>query len=530
MIAAVLIALLLQAAPPMTAAAEPKPGAIRGRITAGDTGKPLRRVRVNIQRAIDPGARITASTNSQGQFEAKNVPPGSYYVSAARAGYLTTQYGQRRPLERGLIVDVGEAAVVDKIDLALARAGVIAGRITDELGEPYPGVSVDALGTRYELGKRVPSPAGGATTDDLGHYRIVGLPPGTYYVVASSPETWRTEKQESFGYASTYYPGGPVDLAQLVTLGASQQRTDLDFSLNASRTARITGRVQSETGEPVAAPQVTLAYSFPGLVMTAGMRTVRGAGDGSFEIKDVSPGNYVVLGGGEDRPVSVAGADIEDLTLVRKTGSTVSGTLVTDEDARPAFQPSGIRVLLVAPTGRVLPTVRVVSFEPDWSFKMASLGGPFLFRMIGLPDSWTLRSVKLDDRDITDAPWDVPTGGKQIGGMKMVITQKIGRVSGSVVDEAGQPTVNATIVVFAEDESLWMPGSRFVRFTRPARDGTFSISGLPAGTYRAVARSYVEDGQWEDRAFLEEVRDSGARFALTDGGSHTLNLKVPAVR
>jgi hypothetical protein len=529
MIAALLLGLVLQSAP-ATPAAEAKPGVIRGRITAGDTGKPLRRVRVNIQRATDAGSRITASTNALGLFEAKSIPPGSYYVSAARAGYLTVQYGQRRPLERGLIVDVSEGAAVDKIDLTLPRAGVLAGRITDELGEPYPGVSVDALGTRYDLGKRVPSPAGGATTDDLGHYRITGLAPGSYYVVASSTETWRNEKQESLGYASTYYPGGAVDLAQLVTLGPSQQRTDLDFSLNASRTARITGRVQSETGEPVAAPQVTLAYSFPGLTLTAGMRTVRGAADGSFEIKDVSPGNYVLLGGAEDRPIAVAGADIEDLTLVRKTGSTVSGTLVTDEDVRPAFQPSGIRVLLVAPDGHVLPTVRVVSLEPDWSFKMANLGGPFLFRMIGLPDAWTLRAVRLDDRDITDTPWDVPTGGKQIGGMKLVISQKIGRVSGSVVDEAGQPTVNATIVVFAEEENLWMPGSRFVRFTRPARDGTFSISGLPAGTYRAVARGFIEDGQWEDRAFLEEVRDSATRFVLADGGSHTLSLKVPAVR
>jgi hypothetical protein len=38
------------------------------------------------------------------------------------------------------------------------------------------------------------------------------------------------------------------------------------------------------------------------------------------------------------------------------------------------------------------------------------------------------------------------------------------------------------------------------------------------------------DGQWEARTFLEEVRDSATRFALTDGGSHTLSWKDPAVR
>jgi hypothetical protein len=215
---------------------------------------------------------------------------------------------------------------------------------------------------------------------------------------------------------------------------------------------------------------------------------------------------------------------------LRKSGSTVSGTLVTDEETRPPFQPSGVRVSLQAPYGKVLPTVRVVSLEADWSFKMAELGGPFLFRLIGLPQGWTVAAVRLDDKDITDAPWDVPTGGRQIGGLKIVVTQKVGRVSGSVVDEANQPTSSAAIVVFAEDETLWIPGSRFVRTTRPDRDGRFSIAGLPGGTYRAIARAYIEDGQWEDPKFLEEARDTAVKFILGEGGAQTLTLKVPAVK
>lgn len=527
---AALIAIILLQQPPAAAPADGSPGIIRGRITAADTGKPLRRATVTIVPASDPGGRMTAGTNSQGQFEAKNVPPGSYYVSVARGGFLGLQYGQRRPRERGVTVDVRPGATVDKIDIALPRGGVLAGRITDELGDPYPGVAVSAVGTRYSLGKRVPEPAGNATTDDLGQFRIAGMPPGSYYVVASSTETWRTDRKETLGYASTYFPGGPIDFAQLVTLAPSQQRTDLDFSLHASRTGRIAGRVQTESGQPVSAPGVTLAYSFPGLIMTAGMRTVRGAPDGSFEIKDVAPGVYAVLGGSDEEIVTMAGADVDNLTLIRKSGSTVTGTLVTDEEARPPFQPSGVRVTLIAPTGKVLPTVRVVSFEPDWSFKMQGLGGPFLFRLLGLPDGWALGAVRLDDKDITDVPWDVPTGGRQIAGLKIVLTQKIGRVSGNVVDETNRPTSNATIVVFADDEALWLSGSRFVRTMRPDRDGRFSITGVPPGTYRAIAREYVEDGQWEDRAFLEAARAAAASFTLGEGRSHTLTLKVAAVR
>ena len=533
MIAPVLAAVLILQVSSAGQAADVKPGVIRGRISAADTGKPLRRAAVTIVPAAESGfvsTRITANTNSLGQFEAKDVPPGLYYVSGARAGFLSVQYGQRRPLERGLTVEVRGGAVTDRIDLALPRGGVLAGRITDELGEAYPGVPITVLGTRYNLGKRTPYPAGGGTTDDLGQFRIAGLPPGSYYVLASSTETWRTEKKEVFGYTSTYYPGGPINLAQLVTLALSQQRTDLEFSLHAGRAARITGRVENENGQPAAAAGVALAYSFPGVIMTAGMRNSRAAGDGTFEFKDVPSGTYDVMGGNDQHTVTVAGADVEDLVLVTRTGSTVSGTLVTDEDARPPFPPAGVRVSLLAPTGKVLPTVRVASLDADWSFKMTNLGGPFLFRPVGLPDGWMLAAVRLDDRDITDVPWDVPTGGRQIGGLKIVVTQKVGRVTGSVVDDSNAPTANAAVVVFPEDESLWIPGSRFLRSTRPDKDGRFSMTGLPAGSYRAIAREFVEDGQWEDRAFLDAARDSAVSFVLSEGGSRALTLKVPAPR
>jgi hypothetical protein len=529
-------AIVLAAALPATAQtaspADVKPGSISGRITAAETGKPLRRARVTLMSAAEStGAPpITANTNAAGYFEAKNVPPGSYYVAAVRAGYLNVQYGQRRPTERGLTVELLPSQTLGRIDLSLPRGGVLAGRITDELGEPYPGVRVDALATRYSMGRRVRFPAGVATTDDLGQFRLAGLPPGTYYVAASSTETWRTEKKETYGYASTYFPGGPPDQAQAITLALSQERSDLHFSLHAGRAARITGRLLRETGEPIAAGQVTLAYTDPGGgMMTAGMRSVRTERDGSFELKDVPGGMFCVGCGGAEQIVTVDGADIENLVLVSKTGSTVLGTLTTDDGA-PPFPLSGVRVLLEAPYEKVLPTVRVVSVDTDLSFKLTNLGGPFLFRVRGLPDGWTLGSVRMDDKDITDSPWDVPTGGKNFSGLQIVVTQKIGRLLGNVVDSTGKPSSGATVVVFSDQSDLWMPGSRFISTTRPASDGHFSITGLPAGTFRAIARELVEDGQQYDRTFLEEARDGATRFVLGEGASEAITLKLPATQ
>ena len=74
----------------------------------------------------------------------------------------------------------------------------------------------------------------------------------------------------------------------------------------------------------------------------------------------------------------------------------------------------------------MLPTVYINPVDPDWSFKLSNLGGPFMFRVAGLPANWTLGAVRLNEKDITDAPWDVPTGAKELVGLKVVVTQKIG--------------------------------------------------------------------------------------------------------
>lgn len=514
------------------------PGAIRGRITAADTGRSLRRARVSLVPTSAPVSRpsIMASTNAQGHFELKGVAAGSYFVSASRAGHLQLQYGQRRPRERGLAVEVHNGQIVERIDIALPRAGILAGRITDELGEPYPGVRVMALEIRYELGRRVPFPVGNATTDDLGQYRMPGLGPGSYLVSGLSQETWRNEKKETLGYAAIYFPGVAVDMAQPVSLGVSQERVDMDFALTASRTARVSGRVQRPTGEPMPGEPVSLALTVRGggFVLANSPISTRTAPDGSFEIRDVAPGDYIVRSGSRGESASMAltvANDIENLILVPRGGSTVTGSVVTDEGTPPPFPASGVRLFLIAPEpDKVLPTVRVPAVNNDWSFTLTSLGGPFVFRLQGLPDDWMLDAVRLNDRDITDVPYDVPTGGRDIAGLEVVLTQKVGKIEGNVVNADGKPTVDATVIIFSDDSALWMPGSRFVRSTRPDSSGVFSVAALPAGTYLAVAKDVVIDGQWENKEFLESVRKDAVRVTLSQGGSESVALKMPPPR
>jgi hypothetical protein len=270
---------------------------------------------------------------------------------------------------------------------------------------------------------------------------------------------------------------------------------------------------------------VTIAYSYPGSILTAGMRSVRTAADGSFTIKAVPGGTYSVMSGGDDAILTVNGVDIDGVVLTHRTGSTVSGTIVTDEGTPPPFPVSGVRVMIDTSSDKVLPTVRVVQVGNDWSFKMQGLGGPFLFRLTGLPEDWMLASGTLNGQDITDEHFDVPTGGKEITGAKLVVTRRVTRLTGTVLDDRGNPMPAASVLVFADDPQDWFPHSRAVRVTRPDADGRFTITHLPPGTYRAVAVDFIEQGQEEDAAFLRELRDAATLFTLMEGGIQTLRLE-----
>ena len=69
---------------------------IRGRVTALDTGRPLRRARINVN-APELQETRNVSTGSDGRFEVTNLPAGNYSVSVVRGGYLRLGYGQKRP-------------------------------------------------------------------------------------------------------------------------------------------------------------------------------------------------------------------------------------------------------------------------------------------------------------------------------------------------------------------------------------------------------------------------------------------------
>lgn len=522
---------------------------LRGFVVASDNGSPIRRAQVRISGQGVP-SRL-ATTDAQGRFEIKELPAGRYTVTASKAGFVSLQYGQRRPLESGTPIDLADKQVLDKLVIGLPRGSVISGRITDEFGEPVANAVVTALRYGYAAGARRLLPGAGQnsrdTTDDQGQFRLFGLSPGEYVVSAafrSGGGEITDPAGEPTGYASTYYPGTPnVAEAQRVTVAIGQEQSNVTFALIATRLVRVTGAVVNAQGVPVGNGMVMLA---PAAARLGGamLQTTSGRIDGSgqFRIPNVAPGRYLAQvrtnrgRGGLDadgqfgrQDITVGGDDLDGVVIVTGPGARVFGQVTTETNAAPSVRPRQVQVFArLAEPDQAMPTAGgVARLNDDWTFEISGLFDPRLFR-VGLPQGWTLKAVSLDGQDITDTPLDLPPG-QTATGLQIVITEKLTDVSGRVTDARGSAITDVTVVIFPVDEARWTYQSRFVRAARPDQEGRFQIRGLPPSDhYLAVAVQGVEDGQAGDPEFLRRIRDQATDFSLNDGEMRALDLRFDA--
>jgi hypothetical protein len=261
--------------------------------------------------------------------------------------------------------------------------------------------------------------------------------------------------------------------------------------------------------------------------------------DGSFVLSNVAPGEYglaaIVRGPGIGDlqqvmlPITITGDDVAGLALQMTPGSHVTGRVVGEEGTALPSSPAGTRVdPLPMPTDvpiriQNIGTQGIVT--DDWSFEMKGLGGTILFRPSKLPAGYMLKSVLLDGRDVTDTPIDIK-GTEDLTGLQVVVTSRVTEINGTPRDAKGQPVPEYTVLVFAEDPARWKYPSRFLATARPDQQGHFKVANLPPGRYLAVAVDYLEEGQSEDPDYLEALRPLATRFALGEGETKTLELKV----
>jgi hypothetical protein len=568
-------------------------GVISGYVVAADTGRPIKRARIVVTSAqlgargrqgaaallealrgrgpggrageavsagADPVAALAATlrvvqaaqTDDQGRYEVKGLAAGRYLVSASKTGFVTVNFGQRRPLRPGTPIELGDGQRLEHVNFVLPRGSVIAGHIFDEDGEPLARAGVTVWRYQYQGGERRLVAAGSDQTDDRGQYRVYGLPPGEYVVSAVARLFARPVErllafagqappaesdEDTLGYAPTYYPGVTTAAqATPVAVGLGQEAANVDFQLQLVKLARVSGVLYGSDGTPLAGGVVLLQPDEAGAAR-ADTITARARADGAFTIDNVPPGRYTLFARnrpGRDQPpdyavvpVVVAGADLGNVSVVLTPGATVSGTIAFDPNASTTPRSlAGFRVTVPALDPLPVAGNQPARVNEDGTFTVAGIPpGRHAIRAPSPPAPWVLQAVIVDGRDVTDTPIELGAG-QRVTGVQVVFTDRVTELVGSVRDERGDPVIGFTVIAFSTDPATWRAQSRTIHAAQPDQTGAFRIRGLPPGSYYLVATDDVEPGEWFDAAFLQEAQKSAVRVTLAEGQTTSQDLTV----
>lgn len=546
---------------------DPLTSSISGRVTTVDTGAPIRGAEVRL--SVDGRFSRLVTTGGDGRFEVRNLPAGEYRLTVSKSGFITFEFGQRRPFESPSTITVreGESATGN---VALLRGGVIFGRVVDQYGDPSVGTRVQVMRLRAEGGERRLLPVGAPDqTDDTGAFRVYGLPPGDYYVAASTGLIDALKRDPP-----VYYPGTMTFAeAQPVTLPAGAE-VNADVQIfEGARTATVSGVVLTSSGAPGSGAMIDLTPStmstMPGAQGIVQLRA-DAAADGSFSIQNVPPGAYTLsaslipeffagfIAGAQDAqrgaggppppgmpmsgnfrvssaalreqmlsrlperavlPVNVTSEGISGITLTTRRGGRVTGRYVADTGVtRPLPTSLSIALRGSGPGNAGLHMTGATSGE----FELAGASGPSRVEVEGVPDGWSVKAILLDGEDVTDVPFDL--SGKT-GTMRVVMTDRLTSLSGTVQSDRNRRDHN--VLVFVDDPARWTSSSRFVRTVRADADGRFEIRGLPPGErYFVAALEYLEAGEEQDRPLLDRLRSRAASVTLGDGEQRSIQLDL----
>lgn len=511
---------------------------VSGRIVDVESGRPLRKARVRLHSEAFPEGR-GASTDDDGRYVFEDLPAGKYHLVVRKGSYVPSGYGQGDPYEAPRLLELAPGQKLPNIDVGLQRGGVIAGRITDEIGEPVPNIGVRVLRMYRMEGRRRLVPGGSgfsSTTDDRGYYRVFGLSPGEYYVSASGLDSGGPgmHMDDVEGPVRTYFPGTPViDEAQRVEVGPGQEVLSVNFALDSGRPFSISGTVVDSTGQPPAPAYVMAEHSVDLMGMNMGGEVKP---DGSFVLENLSPGTYLVsarVGENEgefaEAKVSLTDGDVTGLALVTSPGKIVSGQLLFETEPRQPVTPQQFQFRARSAESGSLFQQHHFEVGPDWTFEVRLHKGPVLIRADRLPGPWVLKAILQGGVDVTDTGIDI-TRGERVDGVRILLSSRRSTVSGRVKDTSGRTVTNCTVIVFAEDSNRWGPLSRYVDSGRPNQEGRYELAHLPPGNYLAVALAQLDPEQNDAPEYLERLRGYATPFELRDGEQRTLDLQLADVR
>ncbi len=533
-------------------ASGPASGTITGRVVSED-GEGLSNVSVYLMTvgSAQPGASRTNATDEDGNFRFTGLPPRSYSINANRWKAFVPA-----PLPASERMTPRYHRIGENVTITMIRGGVITGRVTTATGDPVIGIQVGATLVRDAEGNPMRAQQGGAqprVTDDRGIYRLFGLAPGTYIVVANAGFFNFPQPTPYDGQVPVYYPSSTRDTAAEVNVTGGGEATGIDIRYRDERGHVVSGKVaRVESQGPTVGAWITLYSIVTGFPVGRSFTRPQ-EGNNGFAIYGIPDGEYEIIAsqGGFDRDdgyvsqpqrVTIKGSDVTGIDLKMFPMASISGKVVLEAapSACESKTRSTIEEVLLSPRRDERTKVDTISqFYYLTGFAAANEKGEFTVRNLRpdryfieprLPNElWYVKSIVMPAAsagqtqraaakapaatDVSRAGFNIKHGDKMTG-VTLTIADGAATVRGKVVPEKeGASLPNRLRVHLAPAEAT--SADEALRYAEtPAGNGsTFSFSNLAPGKYWLIARPVPAD-EYLDRPPLPVAWDGAERAKL----------------
>ncbi len=545
---------------------------LSGTVIQGDAHLPLKNVEVILVRGLEdtepadvepmptPDRQFSAKSDEKGRFEFTDLLPGTYSLGAARTGMI-----MKGPRMRQRIVVHLESGKPQSLDLIMLPGAAITGRVLNEDGEPMQHVGVMAMRYAYSIAGRRLTMAAQAESDDKGDYRLFGLHPGSYLVVANPGRaafmngsgfatgaiSGTNKKANATVYTVKYYPNeiSPEQATPVVLKPGDE--THADFNLTRVPAHVISGTVtglsaakaaDKDKGEERACVVMAMRE---GSFLPVGMAAV--GKDSSFKMNDVPSGKYKVVateygGDGDNARSGRADAvvDSSDVSgVVVALGSTrgkATGVVRAEDDAKLDYSKLAVVLIPAVITESLFASSDLeggwnggyAEIKKDGTFSIEFSPSEKSYRVLlsahgsGFEDWFTSR-VLIGGKDVLDSGFKAAEA--QRGTMEIVISNKGATVEGTVLDNQQKPFSNAEIIAMPSDPTLRKRPDLFQN-TVADQQGHFKIRGVRPGEYTVIALEDLQSQPFASEPFLKTNSGRIQSLKLESGAKQQVQLQV----
>ncbi|MBW7474867.1 carboxypeptidase regulatory-like domain-containing protein [Paenibacillus oenotherae] len=403
----------------------PSPGIIQGTVTeAGGTHVFGAAVEIRVTNAN--GITVfSLFTDPNGRFEVDNLAPGTYTILASSSNFQTAA-----------ATTMVRAAASSTLSLVLLPdPGAIQGRVTDSItGAGIIGAAINILDQNTFL-------TGSTITDSSGNFRVSGLSPGNYSVIA-----------QASNYQSNTF-GGIVN---------SNSITPVDFALQPNP-GTINGVVQ-----PAVAGAVIQLFNNNNVQIASTIS----AANGAFQFISIQEGSYFLTAVAQGYSSDIAGAAVLPGQIINTAIHLVAG-------------PGSVSGRVTDPAGSPIPPAVVKIINGNESIRgigQSSADGTYFIDNLPAGTLSVIGSAPNFSNAIRGAAL---APGEQVTGLDLILIPDPGAVSGQITNSVtGQPIGGADVEIRILNAS-----GISIASVSTSPFGNFLFTGLQPGTYTIIARA-----------------------------------------